>query len=149
MNAGQRLCANEPDIASKIMDGEAILINLQTGAYYSLPAVGALVWQELTAHRTPGEILEALTRRYPGEARQLESDLAELLGELERENLVRPSDRETAAEAAELPGFAAPADYQKPLLEKFSDMEELLALDPPTPGALDNLMRQPLGGSDD
>jgi len=139
-----RLCPNEPDIASKIIDGEAILINLQTGAYYSLRDAGALVWHALRGHATRTEILEAVVAACSGRPSTLDADIAALLAALRDEHLIRVSERSATMEAAEPPP-AVPAIYQPPVLEKFTDMEELLALDPPTPGALDNLMRQPFG----
>jgi len=139
-----RLCPNEPDIASKIIDGEAILINLQTGAYYSLRDAGALVWHVIGGHCTQREIVDIVGAAYRTAPATLDADVAALLARLRDEHLIRASDRHGAAEHVEPPP-ASPAAYQPPVLEKFTDMEELLALDPPTPGALDNLMRQPLG----
>jgi Coenzyme PQQ synthesis protein D (PqqD) len=143
-----RICVNEPEIASKIMDGEAILINLQSGAYYSLRHAGAVVWQALRGHRTRDEVLQVVAVYYGEHPAHMESDISELLGRLQEENLVRVSEHDRAVDAEEalLP---ASATYQKPSFEKFSDMADLLALDPPTPGALDSLMRQPLARRDD
>lgn len=138
-----RICPNEPDIASKIMDGEAILINLQTGAYYSLRDAGAVIWHALAGHRTQAEILDAVAAHYGAPPASLASDVADLLVQLQAEQLVRQSDKAHTA-TGDQPAPALSTDYQKPVLEKFTDMEELLALDPPTPGALDGLMRRPL-----
>lgn len=139
-----RLCPNEPLIAAKIISGEAILINLQTGAYYSLRDTGALVWHALSSHRTRGEILDLLVAHYQPRPAGLEGDLDALLGQLDAEQLVRASERSQPLDETEAPPPAS-APYRAPVLEKFTDMEELLALDPPTPGALDNLMRRPIG----
>jgi hypothetical protein len=140
--ATDRLSANEPDIASKVIDGEAILINLRTGAYYSLRDAGALVWHGLREQRTRDEILELLSARYSSAGHDLAADLDDLLAQLGAENLLR------ASSSAEALSIAVPAlnahEYGKPVLEKFTDMEELLALDPPTPGALDGLIRRAL-----
>jgi hypothetical protein len=141
-----RLCANEPEIASKIMDGEAILINLQTGAYYSLRDAGAVVWQAVCGHRTRQEILDRVVSHFGRAPDGLDNDLSELLGQFQEENLVRKSERLAAQNEQQEP--LPRSAYSKPRLEKFSDMQDLLALDPPTPGALDGLMRQGLGGRD-
>lgn len=143
--ATDRLCANEPHIVSKIMDGEAILINLQTGVYYSLRDAGALVWHALCGHRTRSEILEVMAAHYGKKAADFEADLTELLVRFEEESLVRASDRDHSTDHEESGTAASAGTYRTPNLEKFTDMEELLALDPPTPGALDSLMRRPLG----
>ena len=141
--ATDRLRANEPDIASKIIDGEAILINLQNGAYYSLRESGALVWHLLRGHHTRGEIAQRVAAHYGVPAADVEPGISDLLGTLVIEDLVRVSPQ-PAATALDEPAPAPHGGYAPPHLEKFTDMEELLALDPPTPGALDGLMRQSL-----
>jgi hypothetical protein len=143
--ATDRMCANEPVIVSKIMDGEAVPINLQTGVYYSLRDAGAVVWHALCGHRTRSEILQAIAAHFDEKPVDLESDLTELLVRFGEENLVRLSDRDHSADREDSVPPAPSAAYRKPNLEKFTDMEKLLALDPPTPGALDSLMRRPLG----
>ena len=35
---------NEEEVAAKVMDGEAILINLSSGIYYSMDKVGGVLW---------------------------------------------------------------------------------------------------------
>jgi hypothetical protein len=140
--ATDRLAANEPDIASKVIDGEAILINLRTGAYYSLRDAGALVWHGLREQRTRDEILDLLSTRYAEAGDALAADLDHLLTHLAAENLVRASSS-AAPSHIDAPPLNA-HEYGKPVLEKFTDMEELLALDPPTPGALDGLIRRGL-----
>jgi hypothetical protein len=139
--ATDRMCASEPDIASKVMDGEAILINLQTGAYYSLRDAGALAWEAVRGHRTLDEIVAILASAYGRTPAELAPDLTVLLATLEAERLIRASDQLAAADTGALP--PPTGSYQPPTVEKFTDMEELLALDPPIPGALDGLMRQP------
>ena len=38
------ISANEQQVAAKVMDGEAIIINLGTGIYYSLGTTGGFIW---------------------------------------------------------------------------------------------------------
>jgi hypothetical protein len=140
--ATDRLSANEPDIASKVIDGEAILINLQTGAYYSLRDAGVVIWHALREQRTRSEILSVLATTYAAEEKTFAADLDDLLARLAEERLVRASTQPGVTDAGAAPSSSGA--YQRPELEKFTDMEELLALDPPTPGALDGLIRRPL-----
>ena len=140
--ATDRLAPNEPDIASKIIDGEAILIDLSTGAYFSLRDTGAVIWQALRGHRTEHEIRQVLEHLYGSDAAGVATDLGAFLAELAAERLIRVS---TESGVVEVSDSAIPSHgYAAPVLEKFTDMEELLALDPPTPGALDGLIRRPI-----
>lgn len=45
MNSASQFRINAPTVISETIDGEAIIINLDTGAYYSLRETGAAVWQ--------------------------------------------------------------------------------------------------------
>ena len=48
---GQRLaCA--PDILSRILDGEAVLLDLASGTYFGLNPVGSRVWELISASKT-------------------------------------------------------------------------------------------------
>ena len=52
---------NAPDVVHEVIDGEAIMINMTTGSYYSLDGVGAAVWEIPPAGS--GEL--GLHRRHP------------------------------------------------------------------------------------
>lgn len=145
---GDRLCPNEPDIASKIMEGEALLINLRNGAYYSLAGTGAWVWHALRGHRTQAEVVDFVAMGLDVDPTTARRDVASLLAELAQEDLVRASGLAAPAAPVDPPPPVPEGGYSSPRLEKFSDMQDLLALDPPTPGLLDNLMRQPGDDSD-
>ena len=58
---GQRLaCA--PDILSRILDGEAVLLDLASGTYFGLNPVGSRVWELISASKTVGEIRVVIQR---------------------------------------------------------------------------------------
>ena len=72
----------------KVIDGEAIIINLANGVYYSMDKVGALVWDLLQAGHTLEDVIAAVTGRYDVPREQAESNVQELVQELVQENLV-------------------------------------------------------------
>ena len=41
----QRVKVPENRVLAQIIDGEAIIINMETGCYYSLDSVGAEIWR--------------------------------------------------------------------------------------------------------
>lgn len=146
MNLEQdRLSADVAEIASKVIEGEAILINLKDGTYYSLDGAGCSIWQAVVAASTLDEIVSAVTRSFDVSAEAARHDALALLGRLAEEKMLLVSERTSQREAIGEPtagdGVAA---YTTPRLQAYHDMAELLALDPPTPGVLDNLMRQRL-----
>ena len=59
-----RLRRNEDEIAAKVMDGEAIIINLVSGVYYSMDKVGGAIWAMIEDGRSLGEMVTTLTEQY-------------------------------------------------------------------------------------
>ena len=131
--ATQRLQPRNADIASKVMEGEAIIINLANGVYYSLDRVGGLVWEQIVAMRTGEEILDVVVGRYDVARAHAQADLERLVDELVAEGLVAPYDGEQPELGPQPPGTER-LPYESPSLDIYRDMGDLLALDPPTPG---------------
>ena len=110
------------------VDGEVIVIQLEDGNYYSLSGLGADAWPLLAAGRTPAEAAEILTTDHETASGQL----CELAAQLVAERLLEPASADEAA----LDRSAEPApdpprpDFEPPRLEKFSDMQDYLLIDP-------------------
>jgi len=132
-----RLCPNEQDVAAKILDGEAIMINLANGTYYSLDKVGAVVWELLDCGHTVGQVVDQIEQRFEGAAGKAASDIQDLLQAMLEEKIVLQTDACNQRES-DPPAHAPPTGmlpYQPPRLQIYRDMADLLALEPPTPGA--------------
>ena len=125
---------NSKGVAAKVIDGEAIIINLGTGTYYSTENVGAFAWELAEAGHSFGAIVSALGRRFvvPAET-DTEADLRAFLDRLVGENLIELSQpSESTVQTLEVQPSAAA--YAPPLLNVYKDMDDMLALDPPIPG---------------
>lgn len=48
-------------IAAKVMDGEAVIIDLATGVYYSMDGVGGLIWSLIEATQSMDDMVGAVT----------------------------------------------------------------------------------------
>ncbi len=126
------LCANERQVAAKVMDGEAILINLSTGAYYSIGATGGFIWSLIERRLSVSEIVRALTARYEVDRGRAIADVLRLGDELRAEGLIGISTGEAGGAAPD--SCVERLSYEAPELQKFTDMAEMFALDPPLPG---------------
>lgn len=120
---------NQTDVAHEIIDGEAILINMTTGSYYSLDGSGAVVWEILQAGAASTEtVLRELALRFQGEMTAMNTATLRILAEMQADGLVKTAAQEairpTAVAARELSPFEAP------ILHKYTDLEALLLLDP-------------------
>jgi hypothetical protein len=124
---------NEAHVAAKVLDGEAIIINLSNGTYYSTDKVGGLIWEMIELGHGLEATVAAITARYEVSQEQAQADVQRLAGELIQEGLVIVSDKPASpAERQErVDGQRLP--YEPPSLNIYRDMSDLLALDPPMP----------------
>lgn len=131
----QRLGIRRGEVAAKVIDGEAILINLTTGLYYSMGKVGGRMWSLIDQNCSSEDIASAIAAEYDVSAATAASDVAELVAQLVAENLIEAAPANSVVRGApQLASVAAKAGYVKPELRKFSDMAEIFAMDPPLPG---------------
>ncbi len=136
---------NEKEVAAKVMDGEAIMINLSNGIYYSMNNVGGLVWEMIEGRHSLEKIVEGVLSRYDGSAEQVRADVERVVAELVQENLVKVSDEELPLGESLSWDSEQRLAYESPQLNIYRDMGDLLALDPPIP----ELAETPWTKSDD
>ena len=130
--ARARFALNAEQVSAQVIDDEAVIINLSSGVYYSLSGSGALAWSLLERGRSVEETAAALAQHYGIGIDQAAGDVAGLLQQLQDEQiLVTRADALPTDEGHD--SFPA-GDYQAPALERYADMADLLALDPPMPG---------------
>jgi Coenzyme PQQ synthesis protein D (PqqD) len=131
---------NREDVAAKVIDGEVIIIRLSDGTYYSMDNVGTHVWTLLETLGARPAVIETIAAWFGTPVGRVQDDVNGLIRELLAEGLI--------AEAAVPDGRAGMpepplelAAYESPRLSIHRDMGNLLALDPPTPGIDDLLLR--------
>jgi len=132
--SNQRFRVNTPTVTHETIDGEAVIINLDSGNYYSLVDVGSFVWGLIEKGASASELRNVVLQSYQGNDSDVDRGVEELLAQLQQENLIVPVDGTGALDLAqlELPsnnGHEKPS-FSPPLLHKYSDMQELLLLDP-------------------
>jgi hypothetical protein len=125
---------NLDEVVAKIIDGEAILINLVNGVYHSMDGTGAVVWSGIEAGDTPRRIAATLCRDYDVPAEQAARDISDLIAELLEHRLVVIGELAEAPVDGEETAAAQKRSYDAPKLHTYTDMGDLLALDPPVPG---------------
>jgi Coenzyme PQQ synthesis protein D (PqqD) len=124
------------DVLHEAIDGEVIIIDLATGTYYSLRDSAADVWGFV--QRSPGigtrELADALAHRYATNGADVESAVMRFMEDLLAEGLVRTSTRRTETTGADVAGMGSnggpAAAFAPPVLERFTDMQDLVLLDP-------------------
>jgi hypothetical protein len=137
-----RLRPNRQEVAAKVMDGEAIMINLSNGTYYSMDGVGGAIWEVIEGEHSLEEVVGAIVSQYDVEREVALADVESLVKQLVEENLVALSEDGPRSENQ-------PRDvqqrlpYESPSLNIYRDMADLLALDPPMPGFQEPAWRDP------
>jgi hypothetical protein len=128
-----RLRPNSEEVAAKVMDGEAILINLSNGIYYSMDKVGGMIWELVEKGYSLEEMATTIVRHYEVAAEQAQADVERLAAEFLQEKLVLEADG-LSPRAIPINGSQQREPYEAPQLNIYRDMGDLLALDPPIPG---------------
>jgi hypothetical protein len=86
---GSSVISSDEETVSCDLAGGAALLDLRSGTYFSVNAVGAYVWSLLRAPMAVSDIHGALTARYDVEPDQCYADLIALLQELSDAGLIR------------------------------------------------------------
>jgi Coenzyme PQQ synthesis protein D (PqqD) len=137
------LSPNPQGVAAEVIDGEAIIINLATGIYYSMEGVGGSMWDLIEGGCSVEEIVSAVSARYDVSRERAEADVRRVAEELVREELVAVSERESAGAAEQELPTAGKLAYDTPELKTYRDMGDLLALDPHLPGMREIPWKEP------
>lgn len=124
---------NEPDVVSETIDGETVVVSLLTGAYYSLNGSAPQIWSFVSQGLNIEQMADALTDRFKEDRDTIHKQVSDFIAALQTESLIvlRESDAAQHESGQEsIPDAQLPQAYEPPALQKFSDMQELLLLDP-------------------
>jgi hypothetical protein len=122
-------------VVREVFDDEVVIVNLDSGAYYSLGGTGTQIWNLMEQGLSPAAITDNLVQFYDGSRDEIHAGLEGLLRDLLSEKLI------VSFEEAEPDGILPPTTntaaavngkkpFETPVLSKYSDMEDLLLLDP-------------------
>lgn len=134
--SNQRFRVNTPTVTHETIDGEAVIINLDSGNYYSLVDTGTFIWGLVDRGASASEVQQLVLQTYEGSASDIDAGVQELLAQLQLENLIVQVDGAGTLDLTQLEQGATSNNSQEkpafnpPRLHKYSDMQELLLLDP-------------------
>lgn len=137
MTSSMRFRMNKPKVVHETFDdNEVVIINLDSGSYYNLDKVGTDIWRLIEDGSSVSEIAEVITHLYESSGIDIQSAVKQFLEELAQEDLIVPY---AASELESFQGSKAKVEtgpaatrlvFQAPVLKKYTDMQELLLLDP-------------------
>ena len=113
---------NSPKVIHQIFDSEVVIVNLDSGNYYSIRGSGIDIWRHIASEHSREEIAAMF------EAAEAAGEVKSFFAELEREQLIVPVEDEANTQEKVKP--LAPISFITPKIDKFTDMRDLLLLDP-------------------
>lgn len=126
-----RLRINAPSVVGEVIDGEAVILNLETGKYYSARGSGSAIWSWLEGGASRDELVARAQHTFDAPGPLVADGVTRFVDDLAQHGLVVADDAAHDAAAAHAPaGEAARLAFATPLLEEFDDMRDILLLDP-------------------
>jgi hypothetical protein len=124
-----RFQINAPGVVAEVIDGEAVIMNLASGHYFSAQGVGAWVWQQLEAGTPVHDVVDTLTTHFAAPPATIQPAIDTFVAALLEHDLLVERRDDTGAPSAVVTS-ELPAEWRAPSLGVFTDMEDLLLLDP-------------------
>jgi hypothetical protein len=117
-------------VVGETIDDETILVDLETGAYYSLTGSGPRIWALLAAGCSEENIVDVLCRRHPRDGAAIAGQTEALIDQLHDEGLLKESVVSGKPAAAPVEESSSDRRFEPPVFERFTDMENFLRMDP-------------------
>jgi hypothetical protein len=126
--SGAAIGVNARAVSSEVIEGEAIIMNHETGYYFNALDSGALIWGLVERGTTIDAIVAALTAQFQVDPQQARVDAEQFIDRLAEHDLIAECDHAAATNAPVSALDRAP--YAGPVIEAHTDLADLLLLDP-------------------
>ena len=84
-----RFARSSEAVVRPLKDGEgAVALNLVSGQYHGLNETGRIVWEQLQAPATAGELVEAVRRQIPDAPPEVDRDVSAFLEAMQDRGLI-------------------------------------------------------------
>lgn len=74
------------------LDGESVILNIESGMYFGLDRIGTRVWQLIEQHGNVDAIVRAMENEYDADPQTLRADTEALVASLVEKRLIVKSD---------------------------------------------------------
>lgn len=78
-----------PEVLSRVLDGEAVLLDLAGGRYFGANEVGSFAWERIIEGTTLGELVARVTAEFEADEPTAEADLRRFVADLLDRGLAR------------------------------------------------------------
>jgi hypothetical protein len=122
---------NRPDVVSEEMGNEIVVINLESGCYYTLNETASIIWNLISNGFSNKKIINHIIENHKVAKKTFIKDIEDFLKLMIEEKLIVESDGDIKGDQkVNFQVNEEATDYQRPTIKKQSDMQEMLKLDP-------------------
>jgi len=89
VDAIQKYTVNKDNVVYRIIDREAVILNLDDGNYYNLNETGTEIWEAINSRKEPGRIITQFSKEYAIPEKQLHKDFLTFTEDLTRKGLIK------------------------------------------------------------
>jgi hypothetical protein len=124
-----RYTINSPHVIADILEGELIILHLETGKYFSIKGSGVSIWQLIAGGYEDVEAADTLARYYAAERDILLPEVVKLREQFLSDDLLSSLDESAERTEVEI-NLGVGEVFVEPIVEAYTDMQGLLLLDP-------------------
>jgi hypothetical protein len=77
-----------PQVMSRLVDDETVLLDLESGMYFGLDGVGKRIWDSVTEGHSIGEIAAIITTEYEVDEERAQADVVAFTSDLVERGLL-------------------------------------------------------------
>ncbi|MEK6320954.1 MAG: lasso peptide biosynthesis B2 protein [Acidobacteriota bacterium] len=112
-NVNDMVATPKPQVSSKRVNGQTVVLDLESGRYFGLDAIGSQIWAHLVEGVSLGEIVDLLAQQYGEGKKKMWEDVTKFVDELQMNGLV-----EIDKKAAESPSSGPVENYRPSRLRR-------------------------------
>jgi hypothetical protein len=80
--------ARSDNFIHNVIDGELVMMNIETGSYVSMNNTGKIIWEQLENAKTVNEIISDLLNQFTIERSQCEADVIPFIEKMIEQSIV-------------------------------------------------------------
>ena len=127
---------NTPKVVFENYENEVVLINLNSGIYYSISNTAAEIFSQIEKEQSKSCILDEVINKYEGNTSAMVASVEKFIEHLLNEGLIisegKSFDSSPSPDKEKVNKNSNPVKllFESPVLNRYSDMQDLLLLDP-------------------
>jgi hypothetical protein len=121
----------DKNVVSEIIDGEAIIVDLTAGTYFSSEGTGAVIWDGIVCGFEAAQIKERVRQAFSVDPAELNGDFENFVASLLANRLVDVGYKAALSSAGwNMRKLTDGRRYDPPVLNRYDDLQDLELLDP-------------------